>query len=117
MKFIIKCIECQEEFDQGDTEQRLCVNCIDSDKTRRHAEAVKRGMDKQILKRRLESQIIRNCRYCYKEFDGSHGRLYCSATCRTKFWNIPDRIEATEAHIMRLHIKLEMLKSKMEVVQ
>ena len=117
MEFIIKCIECQEEFDQGDTEKRLCVNCVDSDKVRRRDEAIQRGMDKQILQRRLERQVTRKCRFCYKEFNGFHGRLYCSPTCRTKFWNIPDRIEATEAHIMRLHIKLEMLKSKMEAVQ
>ena len=117
MKFIIKCIECQAEFDQGDTEKRLCVNCIDSDKTRRHVEAVKRGMDKQIIERYEKRQITKKCRFCYKDFNGYYGKLYCSHTCRTKFWNIPDRIKATEEHIMRLHIKLEMLKSKMEAVQ
>tara|TARA_R110002126_G_scaffold23689_1_gene82788 strand:- start:37 stop:387 length:351 start_codon:yes stop_codon:yes gene_type:complete len=112
--FYAKCIRCKTEFDQGITNSRLCSNYC---KEKRHEESVKRGMDKQIKKRKLESQIIRKCRFCYKEFDGSHGRLYCSATCRTKFWNLPDRIEATEDHIMRLCITLEMLKSKLHGIK
>ena len=111
--FYAKCIRCKIEFDQGMTNLRLCADC----KEKTHKESVKKGMDKQIKKRHEESQITKKCRFCYKEFNGYYGRLYCSNTCRSKFWNLPDRIEATEDHIMRLHITLEMLKSKLHGIK
>ena len=110
-----KCIECKVLFDQNDDwNKRMCPDCTKEDKTRKSKES----MAKQILKRSLASKsVVRECRFCSKKINGYYGKLYCSSTCSTKFWNITQDIVRTEEHIMRLHIKLEIWKVKLENIQ
>tara|TARA_R110002074_G_scaffold16775_6_gene55827 strand:+ start:518 stop:856 length:339 start_codon:yes stop_codon:yes gene_type:complete len=105
--FIIKCVKCKGEFDETLlTAKRVCTPCMD-----------KRHEDKrqELKRKRAENHIseyVINCKFCKNDFMcNSKQRMYCSRTCCTKFWNIPKDITRTEAHIDRLILKVEHLRS------
>ena len=105
--FIIKCIVCKGNFDETLlTVKRVCSSCMD----KRHEE--KKLESKRIRAGNRISEYVINCKFCKNDFmSNSKQRMYCSRTCCTKFWNIPKDITRTEAHIDRLILKIEHLRS------
>ena len=105
--FIIKCVKCKGEFDETLlTAKRVCTPCMD-----------KRYEDKrqELKRKRAENHIseyVINCKFCKNDFmSNSKQRMYCSDTCRSKFWNIPKDIIRSEEHIDRLILRIEHLRS------
>tara|TARA_R110001599_G_scaffold1209_1_gene5975 strand:+ start:115 stop:450 length:336 start_codon:yes stop_codon:yes gene_type:complete len=104
--FMIKCVMCKGEFDETLlSSKRMCDPCT-----------IQKQIDNSKKKYRKQTHGERDvsitCKYCKKNFLAyTKARMYCSDTCRNKWHNIPDMIEATEEHIDRLILKLEMLRS------
>jgi RecJ-like exonuclease len=106
--FMIKCVMCKGEFDETLlSSKRMCDTCT-----------IQKQIDKVKNERQYRKQthgeidVSITCKYCKKNFLAyTKARIYCSDTCRNKWHNIPDMIEATEEHIERLVLKLEKLRS------
>ena len=105
--FIIKCVVCKGNFDETLlTVKRVCSSCMD----KRHKE--KKLESKRIRAGNRISEYVINCKFCKNDFMcSSKQKMYCSDTCRSKFWTIPKDITRTEAHIDRLILKIEHLRS------
>ena len=104
--FMIKCVMCKGEFDETLlSSKRMCDPCT----IQKQIDNAKKKYRKQT---HGEIDVSITCKYCKKNFLAyTKARIYCSDTCRNKWHNIPDMIEATEEHIDRLILKLEMLRS------
>ena len=105
--FIIKCVKCKGNFDETLlTAKRVCTPCMD-----------KRHEDKrqELKRKRAENHIseyVINCKFCKNDFiSKTRQKMYCSDTCRSKFWNIPKDIIRSEEHIDRLILRIEHLRS------
>ena len=105
--FIIKCIKCKGDFDEKEsTYRRICPSCVKQEKENKRKELV------QERKRNHISEHIINCKFCKNDFiSKTPQKMYCSNTCRSKFWTIPKDIKRTEEHIDRLILKIEHLRS------
>ena len=104
--FMIKCVMCKGEFDETLlSSKRMCDPCT----IQKQIDNAKKKYRKQT---HGERDVSITCKYCKKNFLAyTKARIYCSDTCRNKWHNIPDMIEATEEHIERLVLKLEKLRS------
>jgi len=104
--FMIKCTSCKGEFDETLlSSKRMCAPCT----IQKQIDKVNKTYRKQTHGKK---DVSITCKYCKKDFLAyTKARLYCSDTCRNKYHNIPDMIEATEEHIERLVLKLEKLRS------
>ena len=104
--FMIKCVMCKGEFDETLlSSKRMCDPCT-----------IQKQIDNASKKYRKQTHgkidVSITCKSCKKNFLAyTKARMYCSDTCRNKYHNIPDMIEATEEHIDRLVLKLERLRS------
>ena len=109
--FVIKCVKCKAEFDQGENSYvRICQDC-----------RPKKSRPKPKPKKRTTSNPRHNikgyCRFCEKEFTiknftayaPNRTKQYCSDTCRQKFYNIPKSIKATKEQIEKLQKRLNIL--------
>jgi hypothetical protein len=97
---------CKGEFDETLlSSKRMCDPCT----IQKQIDNAKKKYRKQT---HGERDVSITCKYCKKNFLAyTKARIYCSDTCRNKWHNIPDMIEATEEHIERLVLKLEKLRS------
>ena len=105
--FIIKCVKCKGEFDETLlTAKRVCTPCMD----KRH-EDKRQELKRKRAENRISEYVI-NCKFCKNDFiSKTRQKMYCSDTCRSKFWNIPKDIIRSEEHIDRLILKVEHLRS------
>ena len=105
--FIIKCVKCKGNFDETLlTAKRVCTPCMD----KRH-EDKRQELKRKRAENRISEYVI-NCKFCKNDFiSKTRQKMYCSDTCRSKFWNIPKDIIRTEEHIDRLILKVEHLRS------
>ena len=105
--FIIKCTVCKGNFDETLlTAKRVCTPCMD----KRH-EGKRQELKRKRATNRISEYVI-TCKYCKNDFISySLQKIYCSDTCRSKFWTIPKDIVRTEEHVDRLILKIEHLRS------
>ena len=105
--FIIKCTVCKGNFDETLlTAKRVCTPCMDKrHEDKRHELKIKRAEN------HISEHVI-TCKFCKNDFISySKQRMYCSDTCRSKFWTIPKDIVRAEEHVDRLILKIEHLRS------
>lgn len=108
---VIKCVECKTDLEpqSGKSMRRLCDKC----RVIRNKRNYKKHNNEK--KKYLPDFYIVKCRYCSSIFRGKTiNKKYCSNSCRTAFFNIPNTITATEERIERLYIKLFQLREKLE---
>ena len=105
--FIIKCVVCKGNFDETLlTAKRVCTPCMVKKHENKRLETKKTRAANHI------SEYMITCKFCKNDFMSySKQRMYCSNTCSSKFWNIPKDIVRTEAHIDRLVLRIEHLRS------
>jgi len=105
--FIIKCVKCKGNFDETLlTAKRVCTPCMD----KRH-EDKRQELKRKRAENRISEYVI-NCKFCKNDFiSKTRQKMYCSDTCRSKFWNIPKDIIRSEEHIDRLILRIEHLRS------
>ena len=105
--FIIKCVKCKDEFDEtSGTYRRICPPCMSQEKEDRRIRLAKERNENKVL------EHVINCKFCKNNFiSKTPQKMYCSNTCRSKFWTIPKDIIRTEDRIDRLVLKLEHFRS------
>lgn len=122
ISFMIMCIKCKSEFDQGDTNRRFCLLCRHSkDEAQR-----KRGHDLREIKRQQAKikpvYYHRLCPVCEMEFKTKRAsKQYCTKRCKdrkSQFPNQIDNIQAnltrTEDRIVNINVTYEKKMNKLE---
>lgn len=87
------CVKCKTKIEVPNLQTKYCHNC-------------KKQYDIPVR--------IQKCKYCQTEFKVNTSKLYCSHTCRTKYWNISKEIEKCKEMIEKYNNKLKLLEIKYE---
>lgn len=122
--FIIKCIKCKTEFNQGDKSyRRICDGCRYDSKVAHRKRAHEKREIKREAKRKEKKKLIKICPVCGKQFEANHGkRVYCNNPCYHKIIaKVPSQIERTENNLIKLDERIikvnEMYEEKMNKLQ
>jgi len=103
ISFIIKCIKCKSEFNQGDTNRRFCVSC----RYVKDSAQKKRAHEKREVKR-YQAKVKpvyfhRFCTVCEREFKTKiKNKEFCTKLCRTRIKTFPVQLDNIEAHITKI---------------
>ena len=120
--YMIKCVKCKSEFDQGDTNKRFCKLCrYVKDSAQR-----KRAHDKREVKR-YQAKVkpeyyTRFCTVCDREFKTKFkNKEFCTKLCRTRIKTFPvqlDNIETSitkiEENIVNVNLRYEKKMNKLQ---
>ena len=101
--YMIKCVKCKSEFDQGDTNRRFCKLCrYVKDSAQR-----KRAHDKREIKRHQAKvnpvYFHRFCTVCEREFKTKiKNKEFCTKLCQTRIKTFPVQLDNVEANITKI---------------
>lgn len=122
--FIIKCIKCKSDFNQGDkTYRRICDGCrYNSDVARRkraHIKREKKRKDKKIIKPEF---YLKTCPVCEREFKTKISiKKYCTKKCNEQTSKISIQLERSEKNLIKLDARIikvnELYEEKMNKLQ
>jgi hypothetical protein len=118
---MIKCIKCKTDFDQGDSNLRLCNGCrYNNDKKQR-----KRANDKRqlIRKKKLKPEYYhKTCPVCEREFKTLfENKKYCTKKCKEQTSKLPIQLENAERMLEKLENRIikvnELYEEKMNKLE
>ena len=103
--FIIKCISCKGEFDQGDSYKRICEKCITS---MRKLRIKINNAKKQPLLKKQPILYTRQCLACDSTFITKMiNKQFCFHSCIKRYNNFPNQLVNTERMMCKLEEKIE----------
>ena len=110
--FIIKCICCKSEFNQGDSYKRICQQCVDTRARRRAKEyAIQRRKIPKIKPDYYEIQ----CKACDTIFrTKNNNKQFCNNKCVEQYASFPKQLINTEKNILRIEERIEQANTKYE---
>ena len=119
--FMIKCIKCKTEFNQGDSNLRLCNGCrFSKDKKQRKRAHVKRQL---IRTKKLKPVYYhKTCPVCEREFKTLfENKKYCTKKCLHQTSKLPIQLERTEISLENLENRIvkvnELYEEKMNKLE
>jgi len=106
--FIIKCIQCKKEFDQGNSNTRICDVC----KIVNHRTLMKIAREKRNIKQKekikLQTKFLKKtcpiCQYEFKTIDDN--KKYCSKRCLKRKLSFVTQIINKEKQIISLEERI-----------
>lgn len=101
--FMILCIKCKSEFNQGDTNRRFCNACrYNKDAQQRLRAHLKREL-KRKQERKLKPEFFHKiCPVCEREFKTKlNAKKYCTKKCNEQTSKLPIQLERAEARLIR----------------
>ena len=120
--YMILCIKCKSEFDQGDTNRRFCLLCRHTkDEAQR-----KRARDIREIKRHQAKvnpiYYDRICPVCETEFRTKfNSKKYCNQSCKLRkklspiqLDNVQANLTRTEERIVNINLTYEKKMNKLE---
>ena len=110
--FIIKCICCKSEFNQGDSYKRICQQCVDIRARRRSKEYnTQRKKTPKIKPDYYEIQ----CKACDTIFRTKMpNKQFCNNRCVKQYSSFPKQLINTEKNILRIEERIEQVNTEYE---
>ena len=122
--FIIKCIKCKAEFNQGDKSyRRICDGCrYDGKVAHRKRAHEKREIKRQKIRDERPEFYHKLCPVCEREFKTKiSNKKYCTKKCNEQTSKISTQLERTENNLVKLDDRIikvnELYEEKMNKLQ
>lgn len=121
--FMIKCIRCKTEFNQGDSQRRFCDGCRHNKDIEQRKRAHEKREKEREAKRKEKKKLFKICPICKKQFEANHGkRVYCNNPCYyDRIAKVPLQIERAEKNIINIDKRIikanELYEEKMNKLQ
>ena len=103
--FIIKCVQCKKEFNQGESNKRICNTC----RYNQHLESMKRSQEKIKAKPKKPNPKYhtRTCPVCSNDFKTKlYNKKYCNKRCVERKNNFPEYIVTVKNNIIKIEEKI-----------
>ena len=112
--FMIRCVKCKSEFNQGDTNRRFCLLCRDvKDSAQR-----KRAHDKREIKRHMAKKPViydRFCTVCEREFRTKiKNKEFCTKRCCQRIKTFPVQIDNVEDNLVKIEERIVNINLRYE---
>ena len=112
--FMIRCVKCKSEFNQGDTNRRFCVLCrYVKDSAQR-----KRAHDKREIKRHMAKKPViydRFCTVCEREFRTKiKNKEFCTKRCCQRIKTFPVQIDNVEDNLVKIEERIVNINLRYE---
>jgi len=112
--FMIKCLKCKSEFNQGDTNRRFCMLCrYVKDSAQR-----KRAHDKREIKRHMAKKPViydRFCTVCEREFRTKiKNKEFCTKRCCQRIKTFPVQIDNVEDNLVKIEERIVNINLRYE---
>ena len=123
MIYMIKCIKCKGDFNQGDSNKRFCDGCrFNSDVARRKRNSEKQALKLKQAKEASNKRVKHICPVCKSSFISKYKiKKYCNPRCAYKRKDIPNQINNTKNSVVKLEGKIiainELYEEKMIKLQ
>jgi len=120
--YMIKCIKCKSEFNQGDTNRRFCLLCrYVKDEAQRSRAHIKREIKRHQAKVN-PVYYDRYCTVCEREFRTKiKNKEFCTKNCckRIKTFpvqldNVEDNLTKIEGRIVKINLRYEKRMNVLE---
>ena len=116
ISFMIMCIKCKSEFDQGDTNRRFCLLCRHTkDEAQR-----KRGHDLKEIKLQQAKKVKpefyeRFCTVCEREFRTKiKNKEFCTKLCCKRIKTFPVQIDNVENILKKIEERIVNINLRYE---
>ena len=117
IEFIIKCIKCKNDFNQGaDIHRRICNDC-------RYDKVIAKRKRTYIKKQNKKTNFFsKTCIMCEREFKTKiKHKKYCTKKCKEQTSKISIQLERTEKNLIKLDERIikvnELYEEKMNKLQ
>ena len=112
--FMIRCLKCKSEFNQGDTNRRFCLLCrYGKDSAQR-----KRAHDKREIKRHMVKKPViydRFCTVCEREFRTKiKNKEFCTKRCCQRIKTFPVQIDNVEDNLVKIEERIVNINLRYE---
>lgn len=112
--FMIRCVKCKSEFNQGDTNRRFCMLCrYVKDSAQR-----KRAHDKREIKRHMAKKPViydRFCTVCEREFRTKiKNKEFCTKRCCQRIKTFPVQIDNVEDNLVKIEERIVNINLRYE---
>jgi|SaaInlV_165m_DNA_1040744.scaffolds.fasta_scaffold18524_4 hypothetical protein len=112
--FMIRCVKCKSEFNQGDTNRRFCLLCrYVKDSAQR-----KRAHDKREIKRHMAKKPViydRFCTVCEREFRTKiKNKEFCTKRCCQRIKTFPVQIDNVEDNLVKIEERIVNINLRYE---
>ena len=113
--FMIKCLKCKSEFNQGDTNRRFCMSCrYNKDTEQRRRAHLKRETKRQEAKIKPVF-YIKYCPVCEMDFKTKiKHKKYCTKRCMERKKKFPLYVENIKNNIVNLEKRIVNINLKYE---
>tara|TARA_R110000803_G_scaffold42967_1_gene91986 strand:- start:684 stop:1151 length:468 start_codon:yes stop_codon:yes gene_type:complete len=113
--FMIKCIKCKSEFNQGDTNRRFCLLCRHTkDEAQRERAHIKREIKRHIAK---NNPVFydRHCPVCDREFRTKiKNKEFCTKLCCKRIKTFPVQIDNVEDNLKKIEERIVKINLRYE---
>lgn len=112
--FMIRCLKCKSEFNQGDTNRRFCLLCrYVKDSAQR-----KRAHDKREIKRHMVKKPViydRFCTVCEREFRTKiKNKEFCTKLCCQRIKTFPVQLDNVEDNLVKIEERIVNINLRYE---
>jgi len=109
--YIIRCISCKDEFDQGDSYKRICEKCVIN--RRKSREKINNAKKRPV--KRQPTLYTKQCLACDGTFTTKNiDKEFCFHYCFIQYQNFPIRLANTEKKIIEVEKKIEKVNIECE---
>lgn len=122
--FIIKCIKCKSDFNQGDKSyRRICDGCrYNRDVAKRKRLHIKKEKKRKEIAQIKPKTYLKTCLVCEREFKTLiSSKKYCTKKCKVQTSKISVQLENTEKNLVKLDARIikvnELYEVKMHQLQ
>ena len=114
--YMIMCIKCKSEFNQGDTNRRFCLLCRH---TKDEAQRKRAHIKREIKRYKAKVNPVyydRFCTVCEREFRTKiKNKEFCTKNCCKRIKTFPVQIENVEANITKIEERIININLSYEV--
>ena len=112
--FMIRCLKCKSEFNQGGTNRRFCLLCrYVKDSAQR-----KRAHDKREIKRHMVKKPViydRFCTVCEREFRTKiKNKEFCTKLCCQRIKTFPVQLDNVEDNLVKIEERIVNINLRYE---
>ena len=115
ISFMIKCIKCKSEFDQGDTNRRFCLLCrYVKDEAQRERAHIKREIKRHQAKVN-PVYYDRFCTVCEREFRTKiKNKEFCTKLCKARIKTFPVQLDNVEDNLTKIEGRIVNINLRYE---
>ena len=115
ISFMIKCIKCKSEFDQGDTNRRFCLLCRH---TKDEAQRSRAHIKREIKRHQAKVNPVyydRYCTVCEREFRTKiKNKEFCTKNCCKRIKTFPVQLDNIENHLRKIEERIVKINLRYE---